>query len=149
MQAAVERDTAHSDDEEEEEVIKISRYIAADFHELDRDSVEELCKLLDVRASKVKQWCERELIRKHSTTGLIDMKRLMNVVDGGEDAKKLQRFVKKQEDENKAAMVSGGQSQHYCYDHARHYHHHSPREFVVSYRRSGLRKSPAIPIQTV
>lgn len=61
----------HSDDEEEEEVIKISRYIAVDFHELDTECVEDLCELLDVRASKVKQWCERELIRKDNTTGCL------------------------------------------------------------------------------
>ena len=121
----------HSDDEEEEEVIKISRYIAVDIDEVNPDCVEELCELLDVRASNVKQWCERELISNDNTTGLLDLKRLISKVDE-EDAKKLRRFVKKLADEAKAAKIDGGHNQprghshpHHHEDYIHHYHGHS------------------------
>lgn len=104
----------HSDDEEEE-VIKIARYIAIDIDELYSDDVERLCELLDVRASKVKQWCERELVRKDKTTGLIDFKRLIVAVDE-EDAKKLRRLTKKLEEEAQAERRYGGHSQHRGHD---------------------------------
>lgn len=80
----------HSDVEEE---ITISRYIAADFDELLPESVLELSNLLDVRVGKIKQWCERDLIRRDNATGLIDIQPLVKEVDE-EDAKKLKRFMK-------------------------------------------------------
>lgn len=127
---------SHSDDEEdEEEVIKIARYIAVDIDELGPDCVDGLCELLEVKVGKVKQWCERELIRKDNTAGSVDLKRLVNAVDE-EDAKKLRRFMKKMENENKAAMVHGGHDQHlgrghshndHDFHHVHHYDHHRPQ----------------------
>lgn len=119
------------DDEEEEEVIKITRYIAANFDELEPETVERLCELLlDVRASKVKQWYERELIRRDLNTGLMDIKRLVSAVDE-EDAKKLRRLMKHPEEENKVARMYGGHNQDRGYDRSRlvhdHFHHHHDR----------------------
>lgn len=97
---------SHSDEDEDEEVIKISRYSSADFDELDFYYVMGLCKALDVRVTKVKQWCERDLIRRDNTTGFIDLNRLLNVLDE-EDAKKLQKHVKKLVDEHKVTKMYG------------------------------------------
>lgn len=120
------RQARHDDSDDEEEVIKIGRYMAADFDDLEPDFVEEVCKLLDVRASKIKNWCERDLIRIDNTTGGIDMKRVLSVVDK-EDAKKLERFLKKAEDEEKLNKMYGGHNQHHGHDrsdHSHDYHHH-------------------------
>lgn len=108
----------YSDDEED--VIKISRYTTIDFHNMNPDAVEMLCKCLDVRASKVKQWCERDLIRHDKITGLLDAKRLIDVVDE-EDAKKLRRFIDQMKNKKEARMISGAHIQH-----GRHDHHHHP-----------------------
>lgn len=144
-----------SDDDEEEEVIKISRYIALDIDQLDRDCVEELCELLDVRPNKVKQWCERELIRKDNTTGLLDIKPLISKVDE-EDAKKLRRFVKKLADEAKAAkLLDSGHNQHQGHSHSHHHqdyihhhqdhihHHHGHSRHVITH------DGPAIAIHPI
>lgn len=118
------------DDEKEEEVIKITRYIAADFDELEPESVERLCEVLDVRASKVKQWCEREFIRRDLTTGLMDIKRLLYVLDE-KDAKKLRRLMKQLEEKNKVARMYGGHNQDRGYDHSHHGHDHSTSNSLI------------------
>ncbi|MCJ1428080.1 hypothetical protein MMC29_005988 [Sticta canariensis] len=136
----------HFDDEEEEEVIKISRYIAVDIDEVHPGCVEQLCELLDVRASKVKQWCERELIRKDNTTGLLDLKCLISKVDE-EDAKKLTRFVKKLADEAKAAKIDGGHNQHPGHSHPHLHqdyihHHHGHSHHSITHDRPTIFYDP-------
>lgn len=129
----------HSDDDEEEEVIKISRYTAVDIDEMRPGAVEQLCELLDVRASKVKQWCDRELIRADKTRGALDVKRLISTVDE-EDAKKLRRFVKKIADEDAMAKMTGGHIIHpgHHQEYIHHpqdiiHHHHGHSHHVTTY----------------
>ncbi|MCJ1269039.1 hypothetical protein MMC22_008927 [Lobaria immixta] len=121
------RRAKHDDsDDEEDEVIRITRYIAADFDQVLPHDVEELCELLDVRASKVKRWCERNLIRFDNTTGLLDLRRLVSELDE-EDAKKLKRYMKKLEDERKAGQIYGARSQRSGQDHSHYHQDHSHR----------------------
>lgn len=123
---------SRSDDEEDEEVIKISRFAPADFEELDPAAVEEICHLLAVRASKVKQWCDRDLIRVDKTTGHLDVKRLTSVLDD-DDARKLKRFMKKLEDTLKTdKIIGGGQSSHHGHDHNTYYDY-DPEGFPIIY----------------
>ncbi|MCJ1464990.1 hypothetical protein MMC07_003605 [Pseudocyphellaria aurata] len=101
--------------DEEEDIIKISRYITADFKDMASKSVEELCALLDVREGKVKQWCDRGLIRIDNTTKHLDAKPLIAQLDA-EDARKLERFLEKVRMRREVGKIQGGGGRDKHYD---------------------------------